>query len=224
MAALGFSLGGARRYNSRVTRSDPDQAAALSLDDPWPEFLDHLDSDPEGAWEGLYIHAWRLVRAWRPPAFARLPGPDQEDLFVDILQDLQEDGFRQLRSYENRGRPFASWFWQILQRRALDAFRAMKRRRYEPLSDWMTEPAPLPDQVVESSEALRDLEGVMAELSPRCQLLLKATAEGYKAKDLVELLSLPADHNKKVADHLKNCRRSLVKAMSRRGYTVRDVL
>ena len=83
---------------------------------------------------------------------------------------------------------------------------------------------PLPAEEVSSKAALDDIRLVIKQPSPRCQLLLLATAEGYKPKDLLEVRSLPYSDNKKLSDHLKNCRRSLIKAMAKQGYTVNDVL
>jgi DNA-directed RNA polymerase specialized sigma24 family protein len=156
--------------------------------------------------------------------FSKLPPEDQEDLFSEVVQELQKDGFRLLRMYRNQGRPFAVWFWLALRRRALDYHRAAKKRGHSDVPPWLPENGPYPDGIVENREALRDLERIMEGLSERCQVLLLAAAQGYKPKELVGLLGLPVDHNKKLADHLKNCRRSLVKALARHGYTVDDVL
>jgi DNA-directed RNA polymerase specialized sigma24 family protein len=186
--------------------------------------MDLLDGDPERAWEEFHAFAWKLTQLRPSAALSSLPHEEREDLLADIVQDFQEDGFRLLRTYENRGRPFAAWFWVVVKRRALDRLKAMKTRAYEEIPYWVTDTAPLPSDEIGSREALEDVRGVIRQLSPRCQLLLLATAEGYKPKDLLELGSLPYTDNKKLADHLKNCRRSLIKALAKQGYTVDDVL
>jgi RNA polymerase sigma factor (sigma-70 family) len=155
---------------------------------------------------------------------ARMPMEDQEDLLADVVQDLQADDFRRLRTYSNQGKPFAAWFWQVLRRRALDRLKADKVRAHGEIPLGATDRAPLPLDEAGSRAALEDVREVIRALSPRCQVLLLATAEGYKAKDLLDLDCLPYTDNKKLADHLKNCRRSLVKALRKRGYEVDDVV
>ena len=186
--------------------------------------MELLDSDPQRAWEEFHAFAWKLTQLRQPVALASLPHEEREDLVADIVQDFQQDQFRILRRYENRGRPFAAWFWLVVKRRALDRLKAMKIRDYEEIPGWVMDDAPLAAEEVGSKAALEDIRRVIKQLSPRCQLLLMATAEGYKPKDLLELESLPYTDNKKLSDHLKNCRRSLIKAMAKEGYTVDDVL
>lgn len=185
--------------------------------------MDLLDSDPDRAWEEFHAFAWKLAQLRQPGPMARMSHEDREDLLADTVQDFQADNFRRLRMYRNQGKPFAVWFWQVLRRRALDRLKAEKRRAHEEIPYGIADTTPLPIEEVGSRAALEDVREVIKQLSPRCQLLLLATAEGYKPKDLLGVSSLPYTDNKKLADHLKNCRRSLIKAMAKRGYTVEDV-
>ncbi len=209
----------------RTPESKPVVAKAkASLSDSWPLFMDLLDSNPRRAWEEFHAFAWKLTRFRGPGALVRLSNEEREDLLADIVQDFQRDQFRILRRYENKGRPFAVWFWLVVKRKALDRLKAMKIREYENIPDWVMDSTPSPAEEASGKTALEDIRKVIRQLSPRCQLLLMATAEGYKPRDLLELESLPYADSKKLSDHLKNCRRSLIKAMVKQGYTVDDFL
>jgi DNA-directed RNA polymerase specialized sigma24 family protein len=186
--------------------------------------MDLLDSDPDLAWEEFHAFAWKLTRLRQPPALASLSIEDREDLLADIVQDFQENDFRLLRRYTNQGRPFAAWFWLVLKRRALDRLKAMKTRGYEAIPEGIVDRIPLPTEETGSRAALEVVRKAIRGLSPRCRVLLLATAEGYKPKELLDLDSLPYEDNKKLADHLKNCRRSLINALAKQGYTVDDLL
>jgi DNA-directed RNA polymerase specialized sigma24 family protein len=196
----------------------------LPLNDTWPAFLDRIDRDPQRAWEEFHAFAWKLTRLRPPAVLSSLTPEDREDVLAEIVQDFQKDDFRLLRSYQDRGRPFAAWLWRVVKHRALDRLKAMKTRQHEAIPIWVTDPAPLPAEEIGSKAALDTVRRLIKQLSPRCQILLLAAAEGYKPKDLLDLGSLPYTDNKKLADHLKNCRRSLIKALEREGYTVDDFL
>lgn len=211
--------------NLRATQATPTTGTITSsLNDSWPRFLDLLDTDPDRAWEEFHAFAWKLTRLRQPPAVLSLAVEEREDLLADIVQDFQENGFRLLRRYQDRGRPFAAWFWLVLKRRALDRLKTMKMRDHEAISEEFQGGGPSPTDETGSRSALEVVRALIRQLSPRCRVLLLATAEGYRPKDLLELGSLPYTDNKKLADHLKNCRRSLIKALARQGYAVDDLL
>ncbi len=156
------------------------------------------------AWEEFHAFAWKLIQLRQPVALSSLPYEEREDLLAEIIQDFQQDQFRLLRRYENRGRPFAVWFWLVIKRRALDRLRAMKVRRYEDIPEWVRDTTPSPDEEASSKAALEDVRYIIRELSPRCQLLLMASAEGYKPRDLLGLETLLYTDGKRLSDHLKN--------------------
>lgn len=186
--------------------------------------MDLLDRDPDRAWEEFHTFAWKLTRLRQPPALASLSIEEREDLLADLVQDFQKDDFRLLRRYKDEGKPFAAWFWVVLKRRALDRLKIMKRRDYEPITESMIDGNPIPTAEAEGRVALEVVRATIKTLSPRCQVLLFATAEGYKPKELLGLESLPYKDNKKLADHLKNCRRSLVRALEKQGYVVEELI
>lgn len=193
------------------------------LSDPWPAFLDRLDTDPDKAWEEFYVFAWRLVRLRTPVVFRTLSEEDQADLLEDVLQDLQQDNFRQLRSYRNLGRPFAAWFWAVLRNRTLDHVKYTRRRAHESLTDLLEPLEDLgasPEVQAELGELLTHVEAALEHLSPQCQLLLKAAAEGYKPKELQVLLGLGAGENKKLSDQLRHCRKKLTDELEQAGISV----
>jgi hypothetical protein len=102
--------------------------------------------------------------------------------------------------------------------------KARKTRQYAAIPKWIVDRTPLPTDETGNRAALEVVRVAIQQLSPRCRVLLLATAEGYKPKDLLGLESLPYKDNKKLADHLKNCRRSLINALAKQGYTVDDIL
>jgi len=186
--------------------------------------MDLLDSDPDLAWEEFYAFAWKLTRLRQPQALRSLPVEEREDVISDTVQSLQENDFRLLRTYENRGKPFAVWFWKVLMRRALDRLRYLSTRQYEQIPDGAVNRTPLPADEAASRAALEVVRATIERLTPRCRVMLLAVAEGYKPKDLLDFDSLPYDDNKKLGDQLKNCRRSLIKALAKQGYSVDDLL
>ncbi len=205
----------ARTDSIRATRD-------ASLDEPWPYFLDLLDSSPAEAWEGFYAYAWRLVQLQPPRPLRSLPEEEREDLLADIIQDFQESNFRLLRTYENEGKPFSAWFWRTLWNRAVDRLKYLKRRRHEGLDDGYQATGTLPDRLAEARDMLDHVRSALTRLSPQCQLVLQAAAEGYTSRELQVLLQLPRDENKKLSDQLRYCRRRLVDELAQLGIEVTE--
>ncbi len=208
---------------SQVETGRTDPVAFSILADPWPSFMDWLDANPEKAWEELYVYAWRLVQLRPPAIFRSLSEEDQADLFQKLLFDLREDDFRRLRSYENKGRAFASWFWTVLRNRTRDCMKYEQHRRHEDLSELLEaleSSEPDPEVQAELAELLRQVEVALEHLSPQCQLLLKAAAEGYTPQELQILLGAGPSENKKLSDQVRYCRRKLTEQLERTGISV----
>jgi RNA polymerase sigma factor (sigma-70 family) len=208
---------------AQIEKGRAEPVAFSILSDPWPPFLDMLDPAPDKAWEELYVFTWRLVQLRAPVIFRCLSEEDQVDLFEELLFDLQRDDFKKLRRYENEGKPFASWFWKVLYNRTLDFMKYTQRRQHEDASDLsevLENMGASPEVQAEMAELLRQVEAALQHLSPQCQLLLLAAAEGYKPEELRILLGLGAGENKRLSDQLRHCRKKLTDELGQSGFTV----
>jgi DNA-directed RNA polymerase specialized sigma24 family protein len=183
------------------------------LDDPWPPFLDALDSEPAKAWEGFYRFAVRLLRSRPPRIFASLSIEEREDVISTIVLHCCRDEFRMLRTYRNMGRPFAAWLVLVARNRALDRLkqiaRAPSNRGLEMDRSQPVDPRATALEVAEVGQALEVTRRCIGELGESCRLLLWGAAEGLTPKGLTSLLGWPTDWNKKASDALRECRRQL---------------
>jgi RNA polymerase sigma factor (sigma-70 family) len=202
-----------------------DSAGAPQLGDSYPSFLRLLDSDPEGAFQGFYRFTHRVMIVCPPGICRDLDPGAREDLVHDLILHCCSDDFRLLRGYQDRGRPFAAWLQLVARNKVLDEWRKRSRQKSVSLhSDDDDRPdLDLPDQGPGADEAtdrrkiLGMVQKALTSLSDSCRLLIQGAAEGFKPRELVRLLGLPADSNKKVSDDLRDCRRRLRGALEGLG-------
>ncbi|HEX7878775.1 MAG TPA: sigma-70 family RNA polymerase sigma factor [Candidatus Eisenbacteria bacterium] len=186
----------------------------------FPDFLRQLDRDPELAWSGFHVFAWKLLSAHPPLVFRDLPREGREEIISDIVLACRADNFRLLRGYEDRGVPFAAWVARLARNRALDRMRhdevvdrhrdSVTRIAARPLS----EPA---DEAVDNRQLLDAVREAIRRLGVRCRLLIEAAADELKPAEIAHLLGNPIDDNKKISDALRACRRTLRQMLRRHG-------
>ncbi len=190
------------------------------LDAPRPPFLDLLDEDPRTALAGFYEFAWRLLTTRPPSVFRQLPEEEREDLISLIVERCSERAFARLRTYEDRGKPFACWLVTEAHFRAMDRLRKLRRHRLEELDPQLPAPtAPPPDPGL-----ARRLQECMAKLSEKCQLLLQCAADGLRPREVTRLMGWPEDMNAKASDDTRYCMRKLKQCLLDAGLTVDEVL
>jgi DNA-directed RNA polymerase specialized sigma24 family protein len=183
----------------------------------------------------FYSLAIRLLEA-RPPGPSRsIPGDRRAALFHDIAVDCILNDFRVLRQYENHGKPFSSWLYLVARNKILDEIR---ERRWEIPSQFGVEdgtPADvaiggiLPTQPNEETrqahrEALEVVAVCMRKLRQHCQLLLRMTARGFSIAEILRVLRLPPEDNKRIADDRRFCRQQLRQLIERQGVDLTDLL
>lgn len=186
------------------------------LDQTWPTFLDGIDSHPEEAFAGLHEFCWRLLLSRPPRVFGDLSTDDRHDLTADLVARLAADDFARLRTYRDRGLPFAGWVSRIATNMALDLFR--KRKLAAALEP---DPPPAVAHAAETLDRSRLLEAVreaLRRIRRKCRLLLEAAADGYKPKEIALLLGYPPGAGKQVSDDLRSCRRTLKRMLEEGGH------
>ncbi len=195
----------------------------------WPSFLSLLAENPERAKREFYRFAWKVLIAFPPPAMRGLSREDREDAISEVVFHCLKDDLRVLRTYRDQGHPFASWFLVVAQYRTLDLLRRCAHSAGTTRSDDSGtlhhdhSPEGRPD---ESAFSRRNLDLVMRfvlQMDLTDQILLMASAEGYRPRDLVRLLGLPSRNAKKVSDDLRYCRKRLkILLQTRAGLDWRD--
>ncbi len=205
------------------------QPARLADDSPlnetWPSFLDRFDPDPDGAFTDFFDFANRMLAACPPRLLYQVGVDDREDLLHDIILHCCRDGFRVLRSYRNRGKPFAAWFMLVARNRILDHLR--KRRGTavalaEEVDDdqpgvVLTDDTPGADRLTDRKRLIALVQDTLHRMSDECRTLLQGAAEGFKPRELTRLMGWPSDWNKKASDDLRECRKRLRGLLGRQG-------
>jgi DNA-directed RNA polymerase specialized sigma24 family protein len=129
-----------------------------------------------------------------------------------------------LRTYSDRGRPFAVWFLILARNKILDHLRAKGNIPGDPIEEGsggigakLADTKPAPDQTIDVLRVLTVVREVLAALGDVCRILIEGAAEGYRPRELVQLLGWKAEDNKKVSDSLRYCRTKLRAALRERG-------
>ncbi len=210
------------------------QSTVHRLDQPWPAFLDRLDSDPHAAFREFYSLAWRLLASCPPTAMRDLPQWEREEVIAEVILHCWQDDQRVLRTYRDRGVPFGHWLLMVTRCKALDYLRARNRNqaRHQPIAG-LGPPqhgaAPL------ACEALADVRLIMQQnlelvhrciqkLGPSCQILLLGSTLGLKPREMTSLLGWGPDMGKKVSDSLRHCRGRLKDELRREGVDWRELV
>jgi RNA polymerase sigma factor (sigma-70 family) len=197
---------------------------AHPLPQSYPDFLRLLDVDPERAWSGFHVFAWKLLTTHLPAAFRDLPRETREEIISDMVLACREDDFRLLRNYRDQGTPFASWVARLAQNRALDRLRHQKvverHRAAEVVASGGA--SELPDDAASNRQILDAVRQAIRRLGVRCRLLIEAAADELKPAEIARLLGNPLEDNKKVSDALRACRRTLRQILRQRGLEFGD--
>jgi DNA-directed RNA polymerase specialized sigma24 family protein len=191
------------------------------LDSPWPDFLDHMDRDPGRALGGLHTFAWKLFRV-RPPAILRsLPEHDREDRIADLVLSCCRDDFRKLRQYQRVGKPFSAWLTVVFAHQIFDWIRS--QRPWVEIPDSLQHPGVGQDHML-PPRVVHCLHRCLSRLSPKCQTYLACLADGMKPREIVLVLQLPKEDNKRVSDDLRNCAGRLRELLLQEGIDPEQVL
>ena len=200
------------------------------LDQPWPDFLEQLDSAPDAAFEAFCLFATRLLTLCPPGPLRTVPPQDRMDLIHEVILGCRERDFQVLRRYRNEGRPFAAWFLSVARNRIVDLLRSGRFGTgpvavdlSPALGERHRDGAPLPDQQVWAVEMLDAVARCVSKMGLACRLLLQGAADGIPPRQLTQLLSWPADWNKKASDDLRACRKRLVELLREEGLDVADL-
>jgi DNA-directed RNA polymerase specialized sigma24 family protein len=192
-----------------------------------PAFLDKLDSHPNEAYADFHLFAVRQLRGVPPTPLRTLFSNDRDEVESDIIYHCIKDDFRVLRTYVDEGKPFEAWLYEVARRKTLDWIKAKNRRRSTFVSegdqnddglsvDPQADSTPL-DLVDHLADILHLVAKQFPLLGKHCQLLLQLAADEYTPKEMVEVLRLPKDQNKKISDDLRYCRNKLKDLMFEQG-------
>jgi DNA-directed RNA polymerase specialized sigma24 family protein len=193
----------------------------------WPSFLDLLDPDPKRAWEGFYAFAWKLLQA-RPPRLLRSLQPaDQENVIAEVIVHCTDDHFRRLRTYQDKGKPFAAWLVVVAHHKALDWIRRYPQPGDEPKG---TEPEDQRHYDKPVDPGLRErVSACRRRLGEKCQRLIELWADyGYRPREIAEdpalghELGYSPDENKRVSDDLRYCKKKLKGLLREEGLGLGD--
>jgi RNA polymerase sigma factor (sigma-70 family) len=205
------------------------------MQDPsWPSFLDLLDSDPNNAFADIYRYAVDLLTNTPPRPMRSLPSEDRQDLIHQIVFHCVANDFQVMRRYINKGKPFSSWFYATAHNKCLDYLRA-REARPKGVSIHSDSDNPGYENILsnpgiddETRLDLKDLIDVvrkaLTQLGENCRLLLEMAADGFTPREMVTVLRLPPDQNKKVSDNLRYCRRLLKKELADMDIDINSIL
>lgn len=200
--------------------------------------LEASGEEREGAW-AVFLEAYsqRILRT------ARSLGGDEDavmDRYLFVLQELQRDDFRRLRSYAPDARArFSTWLAIVARRLCLDHHRSTYGRAPAPGSTPRTDPStrrmltdlvgseldisrlatPLrngPDRQLERAETREALEAAIGACSPKDQLLLVLRfEEELTGREIARLLRYPTPFH--VYRRLNTVLAGLRRELERRG-------
>ncbi|MBI2566368.1 MAG: RNA polymerase sigma factor [Candidatus Schekmanbacteria bacterium] len=109
----------------------------------------------------------------------------------DLVQEAFIAALEAIDSFES-GRPFGPWLHRIVVNRGLNARRAAKSRRAEPLDAEPASAASLPDEVVLLQEEHERLQQALAGLPDRQRMILELfELDGFTSREIAEMLGIP---------------------------------
>ncbi len=187
------------------------------LEDPWPAFLDCLDTDPDRCWVELHRFVHRLVAAYPPPVYRDRPKEFREDAVNAMVLRFCEDDFRILRTYRRGRVPFAFWVRRSLVNRMRDEYRR-ERTALVHAERSATAPSFFGVDDVYYRRVLDGVRECVGTMKPGSRLYLQLAADGFKPAEMVRLLGLEAGQGKAVSDRLRYCRRLLRECLETKGF------
>lgn len=200
-----------------VTSKQANELNAVDLADPRPGFLSKLDSDRVAALTEFRRFAELLFQNAPPPSFLRVPVDDRDDVISEVVLHCIDGNCARLRMFQPRkGSKFAGWLAVVANRKISDILK-QQRSKNAVVSYSLSEaheehaPNPSPEEVAIRSELERIFLASLRKIGRRCRLLLRLKILEYKNREIVQLLRLPQEQNKKVGNHVLECRKKLVK-------------
>lgn len=205
------------------------------MNDPlWPDFLNELDRNPDKAFEGFYRFASAALSVTPPKLMMSLNPEDREELTGEIIYHCVKDKFHALRQYINKGKPFAGWFYILAHNKTRDYLRKKGRepklvtnnpdQQTADILDTLPNPGPNGEIVAGLSGLLSITREALMRLSTYCQLLLQMAADEFTPREMVAVLRLAKDQNKKVSDDLRECRRKLIQVLANEGIDIKSYI
>jgi RNA polymerase sigma factor (sigma-70 family) len=142
-----------------------------------------------------------------------------------------KDKFHALRQYKNKGKPFAGWFYILAHNKIKDYIRKKVRKpkvisnnpdnQTDDILETLPNPSPDSEIIADLSELLSITREALMKLSTYCQLLLQMAADEFTPREMVVVLRLAKDQNKKVSDDLRECRRKLIQVLANEGIDIK---
>jgi RNA polymerase sigma factor (sigma-70 family) len=193
----------------------------------WPSFLNLLDADPDKAFDGFYRFTVAVLTTRPPRPMLSATKEEREDLIHDIVYHCVRDNFRVLRLYRPKGRPFTAWLYVVAHNKCLDWLRVGSQigktvsihgdGTGRGLENVLADRVGNPENRLEASEITPIIRNAMGQLGSHCRTLLELAADELTPKEMVLLLGLPVDQNKKISDDLRYCRKKLVRLLEKEG-------
>jgi len=188
------------------------------LQDPWPPFLDLLETDPPAAQDGLWRFLCAMLQTRHPRVYRSCTRELQEEIRHAVFVHLCENHFARLRGYANRGRSFAGWLAVVVHHKAVDMLPA-------PVM-----PPPVEDQTANDdlSSETRILIAQMADrlnhhiensLTPDQRLLARLAAEGLRPREIAGLFERD---NVSLGNELAYIRKKLRRLLKEDGFDPDD--
>lgn len=200
----------------------------------WPGFLDLVDSNPRKAAEGLYRFVYTLFRTAPPRILRSLPTEKHQDLMHDIVVHCIKQNLRVLRQYQNKGRPFAVWFYFIARNLILDS---LDRERQTPTfsdpslvdeaagrtrSDQSLTGNPI-HQRSEMRQTLEAVNSCLEKIGDYCRALLRMAGDELVPREMTKVFGWPKDKAKKVSNDLGYCRKKLENMLVEYGLDIEEL-
>jgi DNA-directed RNA polymerase specialized sigma24 family protein len=213
---------------------EPAKRPLHPLDQPWPGFLDRLDSAPGAAFGEFYAFAWRLLTSHPPAVLRSLPLADRGELVSEVILHCWRNECRVLRTYRNRDIPFSRWLLMVARHKTLDSIKARERRPATDPSQCpgaedanrgpLIDPAPSVETQLIIRQNLELVHRCILQMGHNCQLLLLGNASGLKPREMTRLLGWPSEAGKKVSDSLRYCRQKLKESLRQEGLDWREMI
>jgi DNA-directed RNA polymerase specialized sigma24 family protein len=197
--------------------------------DTRPDFLDLLDVNPERATALLRLYIAAAAQKGIPRGIQTVSESDREDWVQSFLIHLYGDSFRRLRTYQDLGYRFSTWYYQVSRRHFTD-FR--KSRGYRPIPG-LDDPEAEQEVVgrvsnrdadvsdrVHFRDVLDKVRAAMEHLEQECRIMLGARAQEMKPEEIKALLpDLPESPT--IYERLRKCMRRLCAVLETMGVDVR---
>jgi RNA polymerase sigma factor (sigma-70 family) len=145
-------------------------------------------------------------------------------MISEVVLHCIDNNCAKLRMFQPRaGSTFAGWFAVVASRKISDLL-SHRRRRSEVVSSGLEDDVdpgpspPNPEQIAVKNELERLFLAALRKIGRRCRLLLRLKRLEYKNREIVQVMRLPKGHNKKIGNHVIECRKKLLALLKETGY------